>query len=231
MNVLFKTYGDPVYKIVSVWKNCFAIQENAKVKILAFLESENKLLQAKVPVSFLKVKEFLDSDGQALLDDGVNIDTRTIHGDLNCGNILVYANQTPVLIDFALRKQAHIALDAAKLERDLIFRVLDSGDEDFYSWVRFERWCSFRNLNTIESIFSPDCTHFNQDDIVSLKIVAGILEIRKALHTESSKTSSVQYAMALLHYSLLAIVLPDISINKRVFAVEYAADFIGKLSK
>ena len=62
------------------------------------------------------------------------------------------------------------------------------------------------------------------------KSLAFILALRRILKAESPKITEREYLAALLHYSLLAIGHPEISIQKKVFAVEYIDNILNNMN-
>ncbi len=133
---------------------------------------------------------------------------------------MVNGNKNIVIIDFSARRQDHIAKDIAKLERDVIFRIFDAFSPNYYDWSRIEIWQYFLDLNTKENIFSK-ASHYNRDNTELKKSIDFIHAIRDILKKLSPNLDEKEYLCALLHYSLLTLAHPEVSIQKKVFAIQY----------
>ena len=116
-------------------------------------------------------------------------------------------------------QHSHIAKDIAKLERDIVFRVFDAFSANYYDWTRIEVWKCFMKLVKKGGIFSTK--QFTIDDTELQKSVNFIYGIRNILKKLSPKLDEKQYLCALLHFSLLALTHPEISIQKKIFGIQY----------
>jgi hypothetical protein len=174
------------------------------------------------------VLQFVATDGAAverIFSYESDADIRTVHADFNSRNLLLGDASQFCVIDFASRRQAHVAMDIAKLERDIVFRVFDYNTREFFDWSRTSVWRTLGRMNLKGRVFEKE----KVDDLTldvrnALEFIAGL---RTILKTESPTLQEEEYLIALLHYSLLAIGHPEISVPKKVFAVEY----IDKLLK
>lgn len=235
VDILKEIYGDPRPKVTSVWSDCYPLSKSVRTKLLGYLAENKPLVGAMLGNDSLeRVVQFILHGGETLRPIEREIDTRHIHGDFNCGNILVSMEDRQTanisLIDFGARKQDHVVRDIAKLERDIVFRIVDWGSPQFHEPGRIPIWRSF--LRTIQpgAIFDPapvleDC----DPGVTSAEKL--IYELRSAIRDIDLEGTEDSYQMALLHYSLLAILHPRISTAKKAFAVEYARNILGHLER
>jgi hypothetical protein len=111
----------------------------------------------------------------------------------------------------------------AKLERDLIFRVCDLGVAAFYDWERLKDWRVFKLLA------GPDwpTPRLPKSDVdyEIRRLIECVAGLRKELMLVG-KIQHVEYVCALLRHVITAIALPELSMQKRVFAIELAADLV-----
>ena len=219
--ILQCTYGDPVKKLAYCWKQFYKLSPGAVASVLSFFEEHRTILPQVVGAAELKrVKDFVRTGGEteeAIVGFNCDVDTRTVHGDLNAGNLLVDQNGQPVLIDFSSRGQNHIVRDVAKLERDIVFKVSDSNSYLYFDWSRVKVWESFSHLNARGKIFDSA----PPGDFAANSYLGFITRIRGLLRMLSPTLDDREYLCGLLHYSLLALAHPDVSMQKKAFCVTY----------
>lgn len=227
LSILEKLYGDADYKQIMLWKDTYSLKNEGVLKILSLFEENEHIIHEKCnPEHKNRIIAFV-SDGvtdkvvKSVCNFEVEADMRNIHGDFNSRNILVNNNKIKklVLIDFSAMQHSHIAKDIAKLERDIVFRVFDAFSANYYDWDRIKVWKTFMDLVKKDGIFSPK--QFTIDDIELQKSINFIYGIRNILKQLSPKLDEKQYLCALLHFSLLALTHPEISIQKKIFGIQY----------
>jgi uncharacterized protein associated with vWA-MoxR-VMAP ternary system len=222
------TYGDPEKRIVKSWNRFYSLDDNATLRISLTLQRYRKLFEEFDKAKLNRVLGFVRSGGvteESLLNHEQETDLRTVHGDFNVGNLLVTATKQLVIIDFSSRRQDHVARDIAKLERDIVFRVCDGPIQHYYDWSRIHQWQVFSVLNQRGEMFAKEIP-----DPVPLELqksISFIQELRRIIKAESPQLTETEYLMALLHYSLLAIGHPDISLQKKVFAISYIDNILN----
>ncbi|TAK59330.1 MAG: hypothetical protein EPO24_08020 [Bacteroidetes bacterium] len=231
---LTKLYGDPIKKLSQVWKDYYSFKGKVIVYIESFFKLNKNVLASILDNQMLnRVSQFISSSGKSeekIFNYRKDIDTRVVHGDLNSRNVLVRSDGKPVFIDFALRKQSPVTIDIAKLERDLIFRVCDADTKSEFDWNSIVKWREFDKLyNTSEVL------NLKESDINSLqsyeKIISTILVLRNHLIGMSSGTDDKEYMLALLHYSILVLGNSEISLQKKVYCIEYIYNIICKFDQ
>lgn len=152
-----------------------------------------------------------------------------MHGDLNADNILIRHDGELAFIDFASRHQSHVAKDFAKLERDLVFKAVDAGTREFYDWARVPYWERFLFLLDKSAFFAPTP---DQENVAAelgdpAKLILALrTEIRKISHA----TREEEYLCGLLHYSMLALAHPEVSLQKKTFGIRYICAILDQLA-
>lgn len=233
VGILSQLYGDSELRVKAIWSDCYSLPPSARTKLLGYLAENKPLLRELVGVDVLrKVENFVLHGGATLGQLEKEIDTRQIHGDFNCGNILINATDghEPKIsvIDLGSRRQDHIIRDVAKLERDIIFRVFDWGSAKYHDPCRLPLWRSFLLTLSIDALFCPESQPTDDDSgVVAAKGL--IYELRTTIRAVDAKSDGPSYQIALLHYSLLAMLHPKISTAKKAFAIEYVAQIIDEL--
>lgn len=221
-NILENLYGDPDKKVVSLWSDLYSLDVEAWNSILFFLQENKRVLVDIVDSNTLKRVENLIKSGGKTEDQifkfDLEIDQRNIHGDFNSGNILINKNNNLILIDFASFRQDHIAKDIAKLERDIIYKVVDSLSLNYYHWPRLEVWKNFSELYDPKNFFECSISYKGKDEKIKNYLLL-IKSIRSILKTLSPQFSVKEYLFSVLYFTLLALVHPDISIHKKAYAI------------
>jgi hypothetical protein len=225
------TYGEPKKKLVKPWKEFYKLNRSAVIGISSTLFEFSNLFKEFDEPKYEKILKIVKAGGlaEAFADEEANSDLRIIHGDFNARNLLIDSNHNLIIIDFASRCQSHVVKDIAKLERDVVFRIHDSGSKAYYDWSRVEHWKKFLQLNQKNDFFSDKIPGSGTDPDLD-KCSLFIVNLRAALKSESPQTSEREYLMGLLHYSLLALSHPEISIQKKVFAIQYIDSLLHSLS-
>ncbi len=226
------TYGESRPRIVKPWREYYRLEKTALTNIASILIEERSLFKEFDEKNYDRVVRFINDGGSAepFAEVDANVDLRTIHGDFNARNLLLDKDHSLIIIDFASRCQSHVVRDIAKLERDVIFRIFDFGSSRFSDWSRLEEWKKFLHLNQRDRIFSSETPDHGSSDPNLQKSVLFISKLRSALKSMSPQLSEREYVMGLLYYSLLALGHPEISIQKKVFAVPLITSLIDLLN-
>jgi hypothetical protein len=159
----------------------------------------------------------------------VNLDQRFIHGDFNAGNILLNDDNEPRIIDFSARKLGHVVFDAAKLERDIVFRVFDANTSEFYDWSRINHWSNFTSLITDSNFFDENFVGIEGEPSLNSTFTF-IKGLRNQLKFISDKITEEEYLLSLLYFTTLAILHPEFSFQKRLYAVYYASKILDRFN-
>lgn len=224
------TYGDQDRTPFFVWNKFYSLNDSLINNILAEMRDFEDIFKTLFDsqeydgvYSFVK-KEGPIFDKINLFEQ--NVDQRTIHGDFNAGNILINPNNQIVVIDFSSRVQSHVAKDVAKLERDIIFRVYDRNLIHNYDWSRVKHWSNFLELHSATNFFDNVFKEMKDLQLTrSLKFIKGI---RNTLKVISPNLTEREYLCALLHYNLIAIVHPEFSFQKKIFAVRSSFNILNQ---
>lgn len=221
--VLQKTYGDPIKNIFLVWNNFYKLDKSVSLKITRVMEEYKEVFDVAKSDGYKNVFDFVNTNGAtkpSVINFSAEVEERTIHGDFNSRNLLVNNKNQLVLIDFFSRGRNHVVRDIAKLERDVVFRVFDGRSRLYYDWSRIKVWEHFSSLNRRGEIFSPEPPlGINNAELKkTLRFISGI---RAILKTRVPNVDEKEYLCGILHYSLLALAHSEISIHKKVFAVDY----------
>lgn len=233
VDILKNIYGDSAPAIKDVWHGCYKLQEPVLIKLRGFLLENKQALEQQLGIDKIAcVENFLMHGGETLRSHSREIDIRHIHGDFNCGNILIDASHASELkisiIDLGSRRQDHVIKDVAKLERDIVFRVFDWGTLNYHDPNRISVWRQFLVTLAPGAIFKslPDGVIKDKSVLAAMQVIA---ELRSAINAIDLKRNDANYLIALLHYALLALLHPRISTAKKAFAVEYASVIIDQL--
>ncbi len=233
VDILKGIYGDPMLKVKQTWHGCYFLDELGRTKLRGYLMENRPTIEELVgSEKFTRVDNFLMSDGETLRQISKEIDTRFIHGDFNCGNILINgidgSDLKISIIDLGSRRQDHIIRDVAKLERDIVFRVFDWGSSDYHNPNRISVWRQFLTTIALDELGDPVTKWVIKDQGVLAAAVL-IAELRSAIKKVDMRWEGQTYLVALLHYSLLVVLHPRVSTAKKAFAVEYASSIIDLL--
>lgn len=233
VDILKGIYGDPMLKVKQTWHGCYFLDESGRTKLRGYLMENRPTIEELVgSEKFTRVDNFLMNDGETLRQMSKEIDTRFIHGDFNCGNILINgidgSDLKISIIDLGSRRQDHIIRDVAKLERDIVFRVFDWGSSDYHNPNRMSVWRQFLTTIALDELVDP-VTKWVIEDQGVLAAAVLIAELRSAIKKVDTRWEDQTYLVALLHYSLLVVLHPRVSTAKKAFAVEYASSIIELL--
>lgn len=226
ITTLSAMYGDPIKHQRIIWKHFFSLPPSARMNILRFISEFRQILNAKIGCVD-RIESFVKTDGEIIHSYQREADTRHIHGDFNCGNILLSPDGDVILIDFASMRQDHVTKDIAKLERDLLFRVSGADTPDYYSWDSL----SLINLmsKSDEDSFLLTGTANNDMNQRHASIIKFVNFLRKGVRQISPTTEIKEYYCALLYYCLLGLAHPAISINRKALSMLYANNIIEDL--
>ncbi len=233
--ILEALYGDPKRQQHFVWNDFYRIDERGRINISSFIkENEMILNETAGNIAVQRIQALLNENQTEKIIENVlgfqaAVDTRNIHGDLNCCNILVNVDNSLVLIDFSSREQTHIVKDIAKLERDIIFRMLDAFSLKYFDWQRIAEMGNFLDLvKTRDAIFKEIICDERDPEIA--KAIAFIVKLRHILKKISTHLDEREYLLALLHYSLLTLIHPEISIQRKAFAITFSDAILNNFS-
>jgi len=231
--VLRSLYRNSQEESVRLWEDYYQFKNQVILKLDSFFEREKKLIRMYFNENeFKELEDFPRLQGKNkknFYEKLVLITVAKIHGDFNATNILINPNdQNIVLIDFANYKPDHIARDIAKLETDMIFSVLDSNSEKFYSWERIADWETLLSLFEIEKFFDNKAISSSKDEEI-IKLFTFICNLRKVLKKIYPEINNLEYSASLLYYSFHYLIYPDISIHKKIFALKLILKIMNKL--
>lgn len=232
MSALREIYGDVVKAHVRPWGRFYRLEAQVENRLLGLLQDIRSLaIEDFTSADQRRLEAFIVTGGRAeppvsSYEDEVS--TVHLHGDLNVRNILVRADRSVVLIDFASRRQGHVAADVAKLERDLLLRVADWGEKEFYDWNRMKVW---------SELWIPDVL-----EVAELEWLQGLRPEYRRLGTLMSRMRgfigslgcrvySAEYSIARMNFFLLGSLIPELSIQKRVFALRMVSGSLLGLGK
>lgn len=230
--VMIDTYGDASSnKIGKVWREYFMLNEHAKAAAEMFFEENEAILGEMADPRWKDVRAFVQTNGKT--HDRIwslegEVDRRVIHGDFNSRNILTKNDGQLIIIDFSARRLDHVAKDTAKLERDVMLRIFDGLSANYHDWRRLEIWNDFSLTVKKGSVFSTGTAGGWNADV--RKCVDFIYSIRGSVKAISHGLREEDYLCSLLHYTLLGLAHPEMSIQKKVFAVKFVADVLESLS-
>ena len=232
VDILKGIYGDPILEVRKAWHECYPLDESVRTKLRGYLMENRPTIEELVCSEKVTIVDnFLMNDGEILQQMSKEIDTRFIHGDFNCGNILINGGDGSDLkisiIDLGSRRQDHIIRDVAKLERDIVFRVFDWGSSDYHNPNRMSVWRQFLTTIALGELVDPTKWVIkDQGVLVAAEIIA---ELRSEIKKVDTRWEDQTYLVALLNYSLLVVLHPRVSTAKKAFAIEYASSIIGLL--
>ncbi|MFH1076962.1 MAG: hypothetical protein V1753_09065 [Pseudomonadota bacterium] len=218
--VLTAIYGDASLEI-KPFAAIYKLDRNAIFGLRKALSDLSIFLPEEIKSNELNsINQFIKTEGSTLAVQSEELDMRTIHGDLNARNVLITEDGDISLIDFASRRQGHVADDIAKLERDIVFRVFDGFSKNFWDWSRLPVWLEF--ILTLQRGYILSNQIALESVSEEVRVAASfIVNLRQILKEVSPKLTENAYLRALLHYSLLALLHPEISIHKKAFGVQY----------
>jgi len=153
----------------------------------------------------------LDGANHWLLDREIETDMRFIHGDLHADNILTMTRGL-VLIDFANSGPGPAVNDLAKLETDLIARVLPA--KPLAGVRRRGLWSDDLTLN--ESLLddrSPDQVRRCS------RVLTFCRDLRTTCFHLAGAGAVAQFRIAVLHFSIQYLDLPDISADAKALTL------------
>lgn len=222
MEIFENLYGDPTWRIADLWKDQYPIDDELWDNIIIFFEENERFMIDRIdPNIFKRVKRLVETRGvteKNILNINIETDLRNIHGDFNVRNILINNNNL-VIIDFASFDQGHIVKDIAKLERDIIYKVVDSSSSYYLDWSRIDIWRKFSEIYSNKNIFQPKIIYNGTDKNIR-NILYLIKSLRNILIKLSPRISEKEYLLSVLYFTLLSLVHPEISIHKKVVAID-----------
>jgi hypothetical protein len=233
-NILKKLYGEQKKISTHLWKEHYTFSPKTYLGMRAFFEEQERLLEEHCGRDKVNLtRSFVDSKGtsEGKIYEKVHwIYTGNIHGDLNTRNILLNPGfERIVLIDYANYGVGHVVKDTAKLEADCIFSVLDGKSDKFYDWNRINEWKALFDLLKIESIFNSR-HQIDIKDVEIKRIYNFVKNLRKVLKKSiCPSVEADEHLKSLLYYSFHYLTYPDISIQKKVFALEWIYEIITQL--
>ena len=221
---------------VRIWKEYYKFKGQTVLKINSFFDNIKKtkwITEKFIPQEKIdKLKDFVKTQGatKEFSERLKNAKIAHIHRDLNATNVLIRPSDYKiVLIDFANYREDHIVKDIAKLETDMIFSVLDSDSENFYSLDRISVWEALFTLFKIGKLFDKK-TELSSKDSEIVKIFNFIHNLRMVLQEIYPEINDLEYAAALLYYSFHYLTYPDISIQKKIFGTMLLIKIIDQLN-
>jgi hypothetical protein len=219
-------YGQPIVTLARPWVRFYHVDDRLEARLLGVIDELRSLLGPFVDEhSIRRIIAFIMSHGRSevrVADYQGEIRTCYLHGDLNSRNILVTKDRKAVFIDFASRVQGHVARDAAKLERDIILRVADWSRAEFYDWKSIGAW---DDLLVLPGLVSPDAEWVASVNDRYKNEALFIEALRGMIAGPSYRVSEQEYSIALIYFLLLGLLHPEVSVQKKVFALRA----LGKL--
>lgn len=216
-----------------MWNDRYALSELERLHIVAALE---QLLGTKsLPISsagLKRLRSFVSTGGKSEVEVAAirrRCNIAKVHGDLNVGNVLVNATQNVVLIDFGSRREDLLSRDIAKFERDLLLRVLDAGTRAYSDWARFE---TLIQLGRYLAEWPRNTATEPIDDKDAMRIAVAAREFAEAL-TDGliEPVERAEHSIALLHFLLKGIALPDLPMPRRTAAAYLAMEILEQLAQ
>ena len=105
---------------------------------------------------------------------------------------------------------------------------MDGNSDKFYDWNRIKELKILFNLLKIENIFNFEQQIEIKDQKIEL-IYSFVKNLRKVLkEIICPSVEAVEYLKSLLYYSFHYLTYPDISIQKKVFAIEWIYQILIK---
>jgi len=224
-------YGDPIRVQARPWGRFYRMDNRLEVKLLGcFQEMRPLASEFLTPEELRRMEAFIVSSGRAetsVVSYEGEIATVNLHGDLNARNVLVTADHSVVLIDFASRRQGHVAADAAKLERDLLLRVADWGERKFYDWQLIDEW--------LRLWLSGNSEAAGKDWPIGLDpryrgVLILMRHMREFISGLGCRLESPEYSIAMIYFFLLGMLLPELSVQKRILAMKLVSENLAGLA-
>lgn len=219
---------DPVSES-GLWNHYWKHDGDLRAKLVDYLkEMEGLANEVQISSEYQIVCEFVMTNGSSCIEISQQsveqFQTRWIHGDLNSGNVLVYADSPNgiILIDFASAHRGHIAKDFTKLERDIYFRILDeAGTKGSCDWDRLQVWKKLASIAAGQTALASEELADNEK-----ALLAFIRELRSGLVRINPEVKFREYLVGLICYSLTAVLIPDMSLPKKMFGIWYVAELL-----
>lgn len=225
-------YGDPKREQCFYWRKFYPLDKKTEAGILIFLNEVQTIPRKLSHISkksIQMIKDIVEKEERPLSNMHADVATHYVHGDLHCRNILVADNASKlVFIDFANSNQDHYMKDIAKLETDLIFLVMDSRNWNHTDWQSVTDWEQILGLYTRDEIFVSRKLTGRSEVVRIMKLIQAL---RKGLESlGGDQPDEQQYLIALLHYTLKVLSYPDVSVQKKAFAVRYIQEILNAIS-
>jgi hypothetical protein len=222
-NCLVALYGDPNKRVLRPWRRFYSITPDLEVRLIGSLYSLRPMVTGYVSEADLREVEIFVLAGGRQIKDVYEYQSELrvvdLHGDLNARNLLVSSQGEVILIDFASRKEGPVSFDVGKLERDLILKVADWKSPKFYDWRRVADWAALLFLDRVE-VSGERVSALGED----LRPVGEMIKMIRALALRAEyETSWSEYKLALIYFFMLGVAHPDLSIQKKAFAVTVLA--------
>jgi thiamine kinase-like enzyme len=217
-----------------LWAEFYALDEKVKAGVLEAAEELKTLIPLRLPQQYAKtidrIKNFINGTTEPVIynfDD--EFDTRCVHGDLHSRNILVSGNPPRLIfIDFANSKQDHFMKDLAKLETDLLFRVMDTNRWNHTDWSRIVDWSALLPLYSRNSLFHDGAKIKTTKEFQWVVDLIGAL--RNGLKSINADLDETQYLIGLFHFTLKLLSYPDVTIQRKAFAIQYCDVLLKAIS-
>lgn len=232
--ILKRMYGKQERRSSHLWKDHCELSPTIYLKIRALLEDQESILERYCGKDKVDtVMSFVNTQGESksIIYEKVHwVRTARIHGDFNARNVLLDTDRGRIVpIDYANYGEGHVPKDIAKLEADCVFSVLDASSHRFYDWGRIDEWKVVLDLVDINSVFNHRHRIAIRDEKIR-RIYCFVKELRKGLKEIVCPSATAdEYLKILLYYSLHYIGYPDISIQKKVFLIEWCYQIITHL--
>jgi len=158
-------------------------------------------------------------------------ESRFIHGDLNCRNILIDPNDISnwLLIDFPHTASGNLAKDFAKAEIEILGIIMDWASGKDIDLDRLPAW-----LSLIHSLSQQlDIDHKTPCEDKEIERVASAIAITREKYRDSrEKITGIQsdYFTHLAAQALRSVQYRDLAIPKRLLLALYSLDLLKKIS-
>lgn len=214
-------HGSGLPEVESTWRARFKPSADANSRVLAFFAEMQPIAeQCGVSAQIFRVRQLVEGAGadyEKICSYAMESQIVFAHNDLNAGNVLVGADGTAVLIDFASASKGHPARDYAKFERDLFFRVLGFGSREYLEWVPKQVSCGAARCEV------------GAFEAVGAKHIGELAcEVRKEA-TSGRNIPVAQYLMALCSQSLAALANSRLPVQRRIAGIAYVDTIIEQL--
>jgi hypothetical protein len=226
---LEQMYGKAEERQVKFWSDIAAPPD--KHEVLASIDAISEVASHFIEKpQIASLRNFVLSDAASkpsIREYESAVDMRMIHGDLNTGNFLI-SKSGVVFIDPAMRHLDYVGRDIAKVERDILLRVCDMGTPSFWDWARLQDWTRFNQMYESNLLF--DLSLFAAADETIGHLAYCVRAFRLRLSSISEIVPS-EYYLSVLGYALTGLTIPDLSMQKRVFALDLAITLMNQVER